>query len=64
MKVVEQLCVKSFEVTAKNGDHWKAEQGAFYTTTIPEESERHITVFSNYWVKVPKEHFVLKEEPL
>jgi len=59
--IVKQLCVKSFEVTAKNGDCWKAEQGKEYTTTVPYE-DKPVTVFSNYWVKVPQNHFVKVED--
>ena len=57
--IVEQLCIKSYEVTAKNGDHWKAEQGRKYTTTVPKDGEDYLTVFSSYWVRTPKAHFVL-----
>jgi len=32
--IVKQLCVRSFEFTVRNGDHWKAEQGKEYTTTL------------------------------
>jgi len=32
--IVEQLCIKSFEITAQNGDYWKAEQGEKYTPTM------------------------------
>jgi len=56
--VVEQLCIKSYEITAENGDHWKAEQGETYTTTIPVPRRKMVTVFSRFWVPVPKEHFV------
>lgn len=60
--VVEQLCIKSFEITAQNGDHWRAEQGKSYTTTVPSDEEETVTVFSDFWVQVPKEHFVLLEK--
>jgi len=56
--IVKQLCVRSFEFTVRNGDHWKAEQGKEYTTTLPEEDKETVTVFSDYWVPVRKEHFV------
>jgi hypothetical protein len=59
--IVEQLCVKSFEVTAENGDHWKAEQGKTYTTSVPEDGKDTVIVFSRYWVPVPKWHFVVRE---
>ena len=60
--IVEQLCVKSFEITAENGDSLKLEQGKTYTTTVPKDSQEHVTVFSRFWVPVPKHHFVVCEE--
>jgi len=60
--IVEQLCIKSYEITAQNGDHWKAEQGRTYTTTVPNEGKETVTVFSDFWVPVPKSHFVLLEQ--
>ena len=60
--IVEQLCIKSYEVTAQNGDYWKAEQGRKYTTTVPSDEKDTVTVFSNFWMPVPKEHFVLAEK--
>lgn len=62
VNVVKQLCIKSFEIIAQNGDHWRAEQGKRYTTTVPSDEEETVTVFSDFWVRVPKEHFVLLEE--
>ena len=59
--IVKQLCIKSFEITAQNGDHFKAKQGKEYTTTPPTQEIEKVTVFSNYWVPVPKDHFVLVE---
>ena len=59
--IVEQLCIKSWETTAENGDHWKAEQGRRYTTTVPQEDHDKVVVFSQYWVAVPKDHFVVCE---
>ena len=59
--IVEQLCIKSYEITAQNGDHWKAEQGRYYTTTVPKGEGGTVTVLSRFWVQVPKEHFVLAE---
>jgi len=60
MKVIEQLCIKSFKVVAKNGDYFKAEQGKFYTTSIPNDKNA-VYLFSNYWVSVPKDHFVKRD---
>ena len=62
MEILRQLCIKSFEITAQNGDYWKAEQGKVYTTTIPQHRKKCVTVFSNFWVPVPKEHFVEAED--
>lgn len=59
--VVQQLCIKSYEITAKNGDYFKAKQGQEYTTTKPQDNSDTITIFSNYWVKVPKKYFVIAE---
>jgi hypothetical protein len=56
--VVEQLCIKSWKITAENGDHFKVEQGRTYTTTVPKDDKKTVVVFSSYWVPVPKEHFV------
>ena len=58
--IVEQLCIKSYEVKAKNGDCWTAQQGKIYTTSVPTE-DAEIIVFSNFWVPVPKDHFVPME---
>lgn len=53
---------KSYEITAQNGDYWKAEQWRIYTTTLPDDKNDTVTVFSNFWVPVPKNHFVPVEE--
>ena len=58
---IEQLCIKSFEVEAGNGDRWKAEQGKVYITTVP-KNDNEVMVFSDFWVRVPKSHFVGVEE--
>ena len=62
MKIVEQLCIKSFEVTDSEGAHWKAEKGRTYTTSVPCDCKETVTVFSRYWVPVPKHHFVTREK--
>ena len=58
--VVEQLCIHSYEITAENGDSFKVEQGKEYTT-VPEEGKENVTVFSSYWVSIPKRCFVVSE---
>lgn len=60
--VVKQLCIKSYEITAQNGDYFKAEQGRQYTTTVPSDETETVTVLSRYWVPVQKDHFVPVEE--
>lgn len=59
--VVKQLCIKSYEIEAQNGEYFKAQQGTEYTTTVPTDEKDTVTVFSNCWVPVPKEHFVVSE---
>lgn len=59
--IVKQLCIKSYEITSQGGDYFKAQQGKEYATTLPSDDKETVMVFSNYWVPVPKEHFVLAE---
>jgi hypothetical protein len=59
--IVKQLCIKSYKLTAQNGDSFEVKQGKEYTTTPPDDKEV-VTVFGTYWVPVPKEHFVLVEK--
>jgi len=50
------MCVIPFEVTAENGDHFELVVGKDYTTSR-DWGDGTCTVFSNYWVKVPVNHF-------
>ena len=59
--VVKQLCIKSFELTAENGDHFEVKQGDYYTTTKDTNDKGEVVVFRNFWVRVPESHFVLQE---
>ena len=59
--IVRQLCIKSHESRAKNGDYFKAQQGMEYTTTVSDKG-KDVIVFSNFWVSVPKENFVPVEK--
>ncbi len=61
VKVIRQLCIKSYKVESFDGDFWQAEQGKIYTTSVPFEEDEFVIVFSNFWVAVPKEHFVICE---
>lgn len=56
METLNALCVKDWEVTAENGDHFKVKRGKFYTASPPTKNG-HVTVFGTYWVPVPVEHF-------
>lgn len=56
MEVCTRICVKEWEIKAKNGDHWKAERGKEYTTS-PRLKDGTVTVFSNFWVPVPANNF-------
>lgn len=60
--IVEQLCIKTFHIESKAGQKWTAKQGKVYTTTVPKKDKNTVTVFSNYWVPVPKDYFVKLEE--
>ena len=60
--IVKQLCIKSYKLSAQNGDCFEVKQGKEYTTSPPRDEKEVVTVFSTYWVPVPKEHFVLVEE--
>ena len=60
MKVMEQLCIKSFTIYDKCGNTCTINQGKKYTTTIPDDKP-DVTVFTNFWLKVPKDHFTLSE---
>ena len=62
MKIIKQLCIKSYEITSQNGDYFKAEQGKEYTTSVPVDNKDYITVFSRHWVPIPKENFVPMED--
>ena len=66
MDTYNRICIKEYEVTAENGDHFKVERGKEYTTSAvdcscgsigPDPVKDHVIVFSNYWVPVPVEYF-------
>ncbi len=59
--IVQQICVKSFEINALNGDCFKAKHGKEYTTSVPINENKTVTVFSNFWVLALKDNFVLVE---
>lgn len=61
MKTLQQLCIESVGIAAKNGDHCILRQGEYYMTSVPSEDSEDVTVFTNFWVKAPKKCFVPAE---
>lgn len=55
MNTWERIAIKDFEITAENGDHFEIKRGEKYRTSGI--SDGKVTVFSNFWVKVPIEYF-------
>lgn len=64
------LCIKDWEITAQNGDHFEIKRGKFYTTSLPGEAmaahgpgpeKDKVIVFSSYWVSVPARYFSFEE---
>ena len=53
MKTKQRLCGRKWSVTAENGDHFAVERGKEYTTTAWVHDDNTVTVFSNFWVRVP-----------
>ena len=56
MRIMKRICIKDWEVTAENGDHFSVKRGKEYTTS-ENRKDGTCTVFSNYWVRVPISHF-------
>ncbi len=55
MKTWNRICIKDYEITAKNGDYCKINRGKEYTTSDVADGE--VVVFTNYWIRVPIDHF-------
>jgi len=55
MDTWERVVIKDFEVTAENGDHFSIKRGQIYRTSGIYGGM--VTVFSNFWVRVPIEYF-------
>lgn len=51
----ERICIKDYEITAQNGDHFKVKRGE--TVLTGPDNDGECVVFKNYWVRVPVEHF-------
>ena len=57
MEVFKRTCIKPFEITALNGDHFKCNVDQEYTVSRVMTDRDEVMVFSNYWVRVPLECF-------
>ncbi len=60
MTTFNRICIKDYEVTAENGDHFEVKRGQEYLTSPEKDSK--VTVFSNFWVKVPVNVFAGEEK--
>ncbi len=55
MQTFKRICIRDFELKAKNGDCLTLKRGKEYITSPEVDGE--VTVFSNFWVKVPADIF-------
>jgi len=55
MKTFSRICIKDYEVTAENGDHFEIKRGKEYLTS--EEKDGTVCVFTKFWVYVPVDLF-------
>lgn len=53
MQTKQRLCGKFWSISAENGDYFEVKRGKEYTTTAKIHNDNTVTVFSNYWVRVP-----------
>lgn len=56
MKTFNRICIKDWEITAQNGDHFEVKRANEYLTSDVLD-DGTVMVFSNFWVPVPVEHF-------
>lgn len=56
--VTQRIAQRDWEITAKNGDHFAVKTGNEYTTTRDPREDGTVTVFANFWVRVPLEVFM------
>lgn len=47
METYSRICVKDFEITAKNGDHFEVKRGK-ESTTSPSVKDGKVVVFRNF----------------
>jgi hypothetical protein len=59
MKTFNRICIKDWEVTAENGDHFEVKRGEEVLTSA--EKNGKVIVFKNFWVPVAATHFAAEE---
>ena len=57
MKVYERKAIKDWSIIAENGDFFEIKKGKKYTTSETRDRDDTVVVFSNYWVRVPRDMF-------
>jgi hypothetical protein len=55
MRTYNRICIKDYTLSALNKDCLELKRGKEYLTSPAENGE--VTVFTNFWVKVPEEIF-------
>ena len=55
MRTLKQVCIQDYRLEALNGDCLVLTRGEEYITSLP--SKGRVTVFTNFWVKVPARLF-------
>jgi len=55
MYTLKRICIKDFTLEAENGDLLVLERGKEYITSP--EKDGMVTVFTNFWEKVPVSYF-------
>jgi hypothetical protein len=55
MQTFNRICIKDYELEAKNGERLILKRGKEYTTSPEVDGE--VTVFTNFWVKIPADVF-------
>ena len=60
MQTFKRICIKDWEITAQNGDHFSVARGEEYITSPVREGS--VVVFGRYWVPVPVEHFAGEQQ--
>ena len=60
MKTFNRICIKDYQRIDRIGQVFNVKRGKEYLTSSEEDGE--VTVFSNFWVKVPVNIFAGEEK--